>query len=141
MRKLIVASWVMALVLAGVSAFAIDAPNSQVQYRTNVTLTSTAPVKLVGASGASVRAITATGSNAQIKVYPSTLTTASSTVTNDMSALKGVFLLSGTSSAVSTWANTELVFSPWGKLGGWNGSIYISSADGTGTVSYIELAR
>lgn len=141
MRKLLVTSWAVVLALACANAFAIDAPNSQVQYRTNVTLTSTAPVKLVGASGAYVRAITATGSNAQIKVYPSTVTTVSTTVTNDMSALKGVFLLSGTSSAVATWANTDLVFGPYSKVGQWNGSLYISSADGTGTVSYVELGR
>jgi len=132
MRKLIVASWAVVLALVSSSAFAIDAANSAVNYRTNVTLSGTAPVKLVGAAVGNTRVITVQSGVKGVLVYPSVLTTVSVAVTNDVAALKGCILVP---------SGSKLVFSPWSEMGGFSGSIFIASVDGTNVVSFAEIGR
>lgn len=139
-------SWLVVLAgLIAVPAFAQEkafTENSARVFGTNVTLTSAnVPVLLRGDVGSvNVRHIEVPANQAaRIYVYLSDASTLSSTVTNDVTNFKGCILLGGTNITGNTEGRFNATFSRTAPLGLWKGRIVISSPDGTGTVSYVEL--
>lgn len=148
MRKMRMTSGLVALAVVACAtvAFAQEkafTENANVLYRTNITLTSTAPVALGVGLGGNVRVVEwmPSGGLARVRVYPSTSSTASSTVTNDLSNAKGTFTIGGTNQSYTMFAPMNVKFGRSTDNGYWSKYLYIASPDGTGTVSYVELGR
>lgn len=135
MRKLIIITWLVALAFT-VNAFAqggyqnIQTVNGQVSLATNISVV-TVPTKIAGSDGAAnVRVVINTGTSV-VNLLLTTATTATATVTNQLSGALGTIPIA---------AGTTNVFKRGGVFELWSGYIYGQSASGTtNAVVYLGL--
>lgn len=122
MRKLMLITWLAALAFT-VNAFAqgsyqdIQTRNSGVTVQTNITV-ATVPILLDSSSGANVRVIYNSGTTA-VNLLLTTASSATATVTNQLSGSLGVIALP---------SSNTIVFRRGGTYDLWTGPIYSQSA-------------
>lgn len=147
MQKRNMVSWLVALAVGVIAlpAFAQEkafTENATVLTQTNITLTSTAVTAIGIGKGGNVRSFVVNPSVlARIYVLPSASTTASTAVTNFLTAAKGVSILGGTNQTYTLQNPLKVDFSRSGPMGYWSKYFYVYSPDGTGVFSYVELGR